>query len=108
MNSVRAVRRLMPAGPRLPGDVERGALIAVAALCAVLFVVFFLLARAVSPASHATAGSSPGVVAARVGDEVPLRLSTAPAILTGVRAVLRPAPVARAGTAARRATAAPP
>jgi hypothetical protein len=99
MASVRAARRLIPAGAKLPTDVDRAALIALAALCAVLFISFFALARVLSPASIVTDGASPRIEAAPASDQVPLRLSDAPAIQTGVSAT--PKPAARAAPARR-------
>jgi hypothetical protein len=91
MSSMRAVMRGMPARVRLPGDVDRSAMLGVLALCAVLFVAFFALARATSPSTRSAQGATPRVVAARIPDQLPLRLTAAPAIQTGVRVAPKPA-----------------
>jgi hypothetical protein len=105
MSSVRAVMRRMPARARLPGDVDRSAMLGVLALCAVLFMAAFAVSRATSPTSQLAAGATPRVVAARVSDQVPLRLTAAPAIQAGVHVaanpVRRPAGVAHAGARAQ-------
>ena len=99
MNTVRATKRLIPTSPRLPGGVDRLAVLALVALCAVLFICFFALARALSPTGHASSAALPAVLVAPTGDEVPLRLTAAPAMQAG--ALVTPKPVARSEPARR-------
>lgn len=107
MSSMRAVMRRMPARARLPGDVDRSAMLGVLVLCAGLFMAAFAVSRATSPTSQAAAGATPRVVAAQVSDQLPLRLTAAPAIQIGVHAaakpVRRPTGVAQGGTPAQTA-----
>jgi outer membrane biosynthesis protein TonB len=104
MNTVRATRRLLPASPRLPGDVDRLAVLALLALCAALFIGFFALARALRTTSHASSGSPPAVIATPTGNEVPLRLTAAPAMQAGAR--VAPAPAVRSAPPRRSSASA--
>jgi hypothetical protein len=105
MNTVRATKRLMPASARLPVDIDGRTLLALVALCATLFIAFFAVARALSPSGHAASGSLPSVIAAPTGDQVPLRLTAAPAMQAGARVapkpVVRRVPVRRASAASQ-------
>jgi hypothetical protein len=91
MSSVRAPRR--PIAPRRqiayrarrPVAVDRGAVLLLAAACAVLFAGSFLIARVLSPAAQAGQGTLPRI-AAQAGEPVPLSLTPAPAIRAGVAA----------------------
>jgi hypothetical protein len=101
MNTVRVPRRWIDAGPRRSPDFDRAALFLIAA-CAVLFSFSFVLGRALSPTGPAGQGALPRIAAAHAGEDLPVSLSAAPAILPGVAV----APVAPAKVARRqRATA---
>jgi outer membrane biosynthesis protein TonB len=99
MNTVRATKRLIPTSARLPGDVDRLAVLALVALCAALFFAFFALSRALSPTGHSASGSPPAVLATPTGDQVPLRLTAAPSMQAGAR--VAPKPVVRSVPAPR-------
>jgi hypothetical protein len=82
MNSVRAPRRWVDVGARRSPDFDRAALLLIAA-CAVLFSLSFVVGRVLSSASPAGQGTLPRIAAAHTGDDLPVSLSAAPAILPG-------------------------
>jgi hypothetical protein len=101
MNSVRAPRRWVDVGARRSPDFDRAALLLIAA-CAVLFSLSFVVGRVLSSAGPAGQGTLPRIAATHAGDDLPVSLSAAPAILPDVVV----APVAIAEPARRRSVTA--
>jgi len=58
--------------------------------CIVAFVGFYVLGRAMSPGAKVQATNIPGVQAVRAGTDVPVALSSAPAILQGTPVAVSP------------------
>jgi hypothetical protein len=103
MNTVHLSRRGIGArarrsGARRSAHFDRPALILLAVACAVLFLLSFLFARVLSRAGQASQETLPQIASAHAHELLPVRLTTAPAILPGVAAV----PVARAKPVSRR------
>jgi hypothetical protein len=94
MSTVRTPRRWIDARTRAAAEIDRGALILLAAACAGLFMVSFALGRVLSPAAQAGQGALARVAAAQAGEPLPVSLTAAPAIRLGV-AVAPKAPARR-------------
>jgi hypothetical protein len=101
MNSVRVPRRWVDVGTRRSPDFDRAVLLLFAA-CAVLFSLSFVVGRVLSSAGPAGQGTLPRIAATHAGEDLPVSLSAAPAIVPGVVV----APVATAEPARRRSVTA--
>jgi hypothetical protein len=95
MSSVRVARRWIDAGARRSEEFERGSWIALAVCCAILFVLAFVLGRVLSPTSQAGQGGLPRIAVTPANTQLPVSLSTVPAIRRAVR-IAPPPPVRRA------------